>query len=74
VKLIVVVGGLAGGAWLGEKVTHDAVAALEASQAKTGDAAKSGAPRKAPEPEVVPTTGSAPRPDTEQAGAAKRKK
>ena len=74
VKLIVVVGGLAGGAWLGEKVTHDAVAALEASQAKTGDAAKSGAPRKAPEPEVVPTTGSAPRPDTEQAGAPKRKK
>src|SRR6185295_13328532 len=67
VKLIVVVAGLAGGAYLGEKVTHDAVAALEASQAKTGDAAKSGAPRKAPEPEVVPTTGSAPRPDTEQA-------
>jgi len=74
VKLIVVVAGLAGGAYLGEKVTHDAVAALEASQAKTSDAAKAGAPRKASEPEVVPTTSSDPRPEPPQTGAAKRKK
>jgi serine/threonine protein kinase len=72
IKLITIVAGLAGGAWLGEKVTHDAVAALEASQAKAGDAAKS-APRKAPEPEVVPTTGSAPSPEP-AAGAPKKRK
>jgi serine/threonine protein kinase len=74
VKLIVVVAGLAGGAWVGEKVTHDAVAALEASQAKTADAAKAGAPRKSSEPEVVPTTGSAPPREPPPAGAPKQRK
>ena len=54
IKLITVVAGLAGGAWLGEKVTHDAVARLEASQTAAAD--KAAAPRRPSGPEVVPTT------------------
>jgi serine/threonine protein kinase len=53
IKLITLLAGLAGGAWLGEKVTHDAVASLEASQAA---GSKTAAPRKASGPEVVPTS------------------
>src|SRR5262245_56154462 len=60
VKLIVVVAGLAGGAYLGEKVTHDAVAALEASQAQAAAAAKAAPPRKSSGPEVVPTSPTSP--------------
>jgi serine/threonine protein kinase len=45
VVLLTLIAGAAGGVWLGEKVTHNAVAALEASTAAA--AAKTAAPRKA---------------------------
>jgi serine/threonine protein kinase len=44
VVLLTLIAGAAGGVWLGEKVTHNAVAALEASTAAA--AAKAAAPRK----------------------------
>jgi hypothetical protein len=71
VKLITMVAGLAGGAWLGEKVTHDAVASLEASQAKSAAAAKEAPTRKASGPEVVPT---APEIRPPQTGSPKQRK
>jgi hypothetical protein len=52
--LLTLLAGAAGGAWLGEKVTHDAVAALEASTA-AASAAKT-APRKTPTSEVAPSS------------------
>ena len=47
VVLLTLIAGAAGGAWLGEKVTHNAVAALEASTAAArgeGGAAQGAAP------------------------------
>jgi hypothetical protein len=46
--------GAAGGVWLGEKVTHNAVVALEASTAAAPTAKT--APRKTASPEVVPSS------------------
>ena len=54
VVLLTLIAGAAGGAWLGEKVTHNAVAALEASTATAGT--KTAAPRKPPAPEISPTS------------------
>ena len=56
IVLMTLIAGAAGGVWLGEKVTHNAVAALEASLAtQGGKEAKAATPRKPPAPEVAPT-------------------
>ena len=61
VVLMTLIAGAAGGVWLGEKVTHDAVAALEASASTATKATqgpkdtKAAAPNKPPAPEVAPT-------------------
>jgi hypothetical protein len=55
VVLLTLIAGAAGGAWAGEKVTHNAVAALEASTAAPA-AVRAAASRKMPEPEIAPTT------------------
>jgi hypothetical protein len=54
VVLLTLIAGAAGGAWLGEKVTHNAVAALDASTAAAP--AKVAAPRKPAAPEISPTS------------------
>jgi hypothetical protein len=54
VVLLTLIAGAAGGAWLGEKVTHNAVAALDASIAAA--ATKDAAPRKAAAPDVEPSS------------------
>jgi serine/threonine protein kinase len=54
VVLLTLVAGAAGGVWLGEKVTHDAVAKLEASQAAAAVTIEKA--RKAPAPEIAPTS------------------
>ncbi len=60
IVLLTLIAGAAGGVWLGEKVTHNAVAALEASTAAKATQAprdtKAAAPRKPPAPEIAPTT------------------
>ena len=55
VVLLTLIAGAAGGVWLGEKVTHNAMAALEA---RTAPAAAKAAPRKAPADETAPSSGS----------------
>jgi hypothetical protein len=56
VVLLTLIAGAAGGVWLGEKVTHNAVAALEASTAAA--AAKGAAPRKGAAPDDEPSSSS----------------
>ncbi|HMF41693.1 MAG TPA: protein kinase, partial [Polyangia bacterium] len=56
VVLLTLIAGAAGGVWLGEKVTHNALAALEASTTPAPAAAKAAAPRKSPAPEISPTS------------------
>jgi len=55
VVLLTLIAGAAGGVWLGEKVTHNALATLEASTTTVPSEAKT-APRKAPGPEISPTS------------------
>ena len=54
IVLMTLLAGAAGGVWLGEKVTHNAVAALEASPAAA--AAAKTAPRKTSAPEIAPSS------------------
>jgi serine/threonine protein kinase len=60
VVLLTLAVGLAGGVWLGEKVTHDAVAALDAAESgKTAASTKAAEPRKPAAPQaplVVPSS------------------
>jgi hypothetical protein len=58
IVLFTLIAGAAGGAWVGEKVTHNAMAALEASTS-TAAAARTEAPNKKATvraPEIAPTT------------------
>jgi len=55
VVLLTLAAGLFGGAWLGEKVTHNAMAALEKA---TAGAEKGGPARKPAAPEIVPSSSS----------------
>ena len=55
VVLLTLIAGAAGGVWLGEKVTHNAMAALEA---RTAAATAKAAPRKAPADDTAPSSGS----------------
>jgi putative serine protease PepD len=52
IVLLTLIAGAAGGAWLGEKVTHNAVAALEASQQSA--AAKAEETKTSSAPEIAP--------------------
>jgi serine/threonine protein kinase len=59
IVLITLLAGAAGGVWLGEKVTHNAVAALEASQAAAAakvDKSEKPAATKKPAPEAAPSS------------------
>jgi serine/threonine protein kinase len=53
VVLLTLIAGAVGGAWVGEKVTHDAVAALEA---RTTSSAQTASPRKPAAPEIAPAS------------------
>jgi len=59
VVLLTLIAGAAGGAWLGEKVTHNAMVALEASTA--AKAAKAAPPSKPADPDTAPSTSSSQR-------------
>jgi hypothetical protein len=56
VVLLTLIAGAAGGVWVGEKVTHNALAALEAKTMTIPSEAKTSAPRKPPAPEISPTS------------------
>ncbi|HEY7372676.1 MAG TPA: serine/threonine-protein kinase [Polyangia bacterium] len=58
VVLLTLIAGAAGGAWLAEKVTHNAVAALEASQHSTSEASKGSEPPATKSPEIAPDSAS----------------
>jgi len=57
VVLLTLAAGLFGGAWLGEKVTHNAMVTLEKVTAEKAEKAEKAAPaRKPAAPEIVPSS------------------